>query len=135
MPKEIKTTKAKAVKKTKEVVAPVIAETTEVKPTTFAVIEIAGIQLIVQPDGKYEIGKLDGKKGDKLVIEKVLLHCDNGNVRIGKPYVKDCSVELVIDSQKKGKKLDVYKYTAKSRYRKSIGSRAFVTRVAVKNIK
>ncbi|HVX92549.1 MAG TPA: 50S ribosomal protein L21 [Candidatus Dojkabacteria bacterium] len=128
MPKEVKTTKAKAVKETKEVVE------TKSAPT-FAVIEIAGIQLIVEPDGKYEVTKLDGNKGDKIVVEKVLLHCDNGNVKVGKPYVKDCTVELEIDSQKKGKKVEVYKYKAKARYRKSMGSRPYITRVAVKKIK
>jgi large subunit ribosomal protein L21 len=133
MPKEVKTTKAKvtktkAIKKTETPV--------EVTPNkVFAVIEIAGIQLIVEPDGKYEIGKIEGKKGDKVVVDKVLLTCVNGEAKIGTPYVKGSVVECEIDSQKKGKKIEVFKYKAKARYRKSMGSRPFVTRIAVKNIK
>lgn len=131
MPKEIKKIKAKA-----SVVAPKIKKESEevVVNNVFAVIEIAGIQLIVEPNGKYEIGKIEGNKGDTIVVEKVLLHSNNGDVKIGKPYVDGYTVELEIDSQKKGKKIDIFKYKAKSRYRKSMGSRPFITRVAVKKI-
>ncbi|HCC67697.1 TPA: hypothetical protein DEP90_00575 [Patescibacteria group bacterium] len=41
---------------------------------------------------------------------------------------------LEIMSQKKGEKIKVFKYKAKSRYRRSYGHRPQVTRVLVKKI-
>ncbi|MDY0097003.1 MAG: 50S ribosomal protein L21 [Candidatus Dojkabacteria bacterium] len=101
----------------------------------FAVIKIAGTQLKVYEGLEYEIDKLDGVKGDTLEISDVLLVVDGEDIKMGDPLVKDSKVVLEITSQKKDTKIDVLKYKAKSRYRKSSGHRALITRVLVKAIK
>lgn len=105
------------------------------KKKKFAVIKISGTQLKVYEGDEYEINKLGGKKGDTLEITDVLLYSDGKDIKMGEPLVKDIKVVLEITSQKKDKKIDVLKYKAKSRYRKSMGHRALVTRVLVKEIK
>jgi len=100
----------------------------------FAVIKIAGTQLKVYEGNEYEVNKLDGSKGDKLEIKDVLLFSDGKDVKIGDPLVKDSKVVLEITSQKKDKKVEVFKYKAKSRYRRSMGHRALITSVLVKEI-
>lgn len=100
----------------------------------FAIIKLGGSQLKVVEGLKYEIKKIDGVKGDKLEIEDVLLLTDGKEVKIGKPTVKGAKVSLEIDSQKKDKKVKSFKYKAKSRYRKTHGSRQLLTRVVVKKI-
>lgn len=100
----------------------------------FAVIKIAGTQLKVYEGNEYEVNKLDGNKGDKLEIKDVLLFSDGKDVKIGDPLVKDSKVVLEITSQKKDKKVEVFKYKAKSRYRRSMGHRALITSVLVKEI-
>lgn len=102
---------------------------------SFAVVKVAGTQLKVQEGGKYEVRKVEGNKGDKLSISDVLLVSNGDSVLVGKPTVEGASVEFVIDSQKQGEKLAVFKYKAKARYRRSYGSRSLITRLEVKKIK
>jgi len=101
----------------------------------FAVIKIAGTQLKIYEGVEYEINKIEGNKGDKVEISDVLLVVDGEDIKMGDPLVKDSKVVLEITSQKKDTKIDVLKYKAKSRYRKSSGHRALITRVLVKAIK
>lgn len=108
--------------------------TKENNNTKFAVIEISGTQLKVSEGLKYEIEKLAGNKGDTITLKEVLMVVDGDDIKIGDPYVKDATVELLIDSQKRGEKIDGFKYTAKSRNRTRFGHRSFITRVEVKKI-
>lgn len=105
------------------------------KKKKFAVIKLSGTQLKVYEGDEYEVNKLEGKKGDTLDITDVLLYSDGKDTLIGNPLVKDIKVVLEITSQKKDKKVDVLKYKAKSRYRRSSGHRALISRVLVKEIK
>ena len=104
------------------------------KKEKFAVIKLGGTQLKVVEGKEYEVNKLDGKKGDKIEISEVLLLANGDDVKIGTPYVEGSKVTLEITSQKKDKKVDVFKYKAKSRYRKSAGHRSLITKVLVKKI-
>ncbi len=101
----------------------------------FAVIKIGGTQLKVFEGDEYEVNKLEGKKGDKVEITDVLLVFDGKDTKLGNPTVKDSKVILEITSQKKDKKVEVFKYKSKSRYRRSMGYRALITKVLVKEIK
>jgi len=104
------------------------------KKEKFAVIKLGGAQLKVVEGKEYEVNKLDGKKDDKIEISEVLLLANGDDVKIGTPYVEGSKVTLEITSQKKDKKVDVFKYKAKSRYRKSAGHRSLITKVLVKKI-
>ncbi|PKN02763.1 50S ribosomal protein L21 [Candidatus Dojkabacteria bacterium HGW-Dojkabacteria-1] len=100
----------------------------------FAVIKISGVQLKVYEGKEYEVNKLEGKKGETLEIQEVLLLHDGENTKVGTPLVEGAKVVLEITSQKKDDKVRVFKYKAKSRYRKTQGHRALITRVSVKSI-
>lgn len=104
------------------------------KKEKFAVIKIGGTQLKVVEGSEYEINKMEGKKGDKIEVNEVMLFADGSDVKVGEPYVEGSKVTLEITSQKKDKKVDVFKYKAKSRYRKSLGHRSLITKVLVKKI-
>lgn len=104
------------------------------KNEKFAVIKISGTQLKVYEGKEYEVNKLEGKKGDKVEITDVLLLANGDEVKIGNPLVEGSKVVLEITSQKKDKKVNVFKYKSKSRYRRSSGHRALITRVLVKKI-
>lgn len=106
----------------------------EKKNEKFAVIKLAGTQLRVKEGNSYEVKKLKGNKGDKVEISEVLLVADGDDTKIGTPYVEGAKVTLEITSQKKGEKVKVFKYKAKSRYRRSYGHRPLITRVLVKKI-
>ena len=112
---------------------------TEVAPEAkvlgkLAVIELSGHQFLVRVGEALEIDNQDLKAGDKFTVSDVLLLEDGGKVSVGQPYVTGCAVELEVLENKKGKKIEVIKYKAKSRYRKHIGYRSSLTVVKVVSI-
>lgn len=98
----------------------------------YAVIKIKGKQYKVKEGDEILIGKLE--KEEKPQTD-VLLMVDGQDVKIGKPLLQDVNVKLkILKQEEKGKKLHVYKFKAKSRYRKKQGFRQVNTRVLVENI-
>jgi large subunit ribosomal protein L21 len=100
----------------------------------FAVIKIAGTQVKVSEGSMFEVNKLEGLKGDTMVITDVLLVVDGEAVKVGSPVIEGAKVTLTVDSQKKGEKIDSFRYKSKSRFRKRHGSRPEITRVKVEKI-
>jgi large subunit ribosomal protein L21 len=111
-----------------------IKETTKEMPESFAVVEVSGIQLKVVEGKKYDVDHISVEKGEKVVLDKVLLVSDGKDVKVGKPYVEGAKVETVVDAQKKDKKVDTLIYKAKSRQRTQSGHRALITRLLIKKI-
>ena len=102
--------------------------------TTFAIIETGGKQYQVSPDQTVRIEKLKGEKGEAISFDKVLLVADGEAVKVGKPFVAGATVSAQVLSQAKGKKIRVFKYKAKSKYRRTSGHRQLYTEVLIKNI-
>ncbi|OGE81380.1 MAG: 50S ribosomal protein L21 [Candidatus Doudnabacteria bacterium RIFCSPLOWO2_02_FULL_48_8] len=99
-----------------------------------AVIETGGKQYLVAPKEKLTIEKLAGKEGQSVTFDKVLLVSDEANVQVGKPYVSAAKVVGKVLAQNKADKLVVFKYRAKSRYRRKYGHRQQQTVVQIENI-
>jgi large subunit ribosomal protein L21 len=99
-----------------------------------AVIETGGKQYLVAPKDKVIIEKLDASEGSSVVFDKVLLVADDNSVNVGKPYVAGSKVTGKVLSQGKGDKLVVFKYRAKSRYRRKTGHRQLETVVEIESI-
>ena len=100
-----------------------------------AVIETGGKQYIVAPNDKVIIEKLDAKEGETVNFDKVLLTADDSKINVGKPYVNGSKVTAKVLSQGRGEKIIVFKYRAKSRYRRKQGHRQDQTIVQIESIK
>jgi large subunit ribosomal protein L21 len=100
-----------------------------------AVIETGGKQYLISPKDKITIEKLPGKEGESVTFDKVLLTAEGDKVNLGKPYVNGSKVIAKVLSQGKGEKLVVFKYKAKSRYRRKQGHRQQQTIVQIETIK
>lgn len=100
----------------------------------FAVIKTGGKQYVVEPGQKLKIEKLDANEGEVFHFDHVLLSGDEKNVEIGTPTVKGKKVEAKILRQGRGDKIIVFKYHAKSRYRKKKGHRQPFTEVEITKI-
>lgn len=97
----------------------------------YAVVKIQGKQYKVSEGEELLVDKIIDKK----VIPEVLLISEDGKVRIGKPRVEGGEVKFkILSEQEKGEKIDVFKYKAKSRYRKKIGFRPLYTKLLVEKI-
>lgn len=96
-----------------------------------AIIKTGGKQLLVKKDDIIYIEKVEGKEGDKIIFDQVLLVGD----KIGTPLVKNASVQGVIEKQGKSKKIIVYRHNAKSTHKRKLGHRQPYTRVKINEIK
>ena len=99
-----------------------------------AVIETGGKQYLVSPKDKLIIEKLEVESGSGIVFDKVLLVADGDSVKVGKPYVTGAKVTAKVLAQQRGEKLTVFKYRAKSRYRRKTGHRQSETVIEIESI-
>jgi len=102
-----------------------------------AVIETGGKQYLVTENQKLKIEKIKNlKEGDKVNFDKVLLLVDEKeNVKIGKPYLENALVVGEVLKIGRGKKIIVFRYHSKTRYRKKKGHRQPFMEVQIKEIK
>ena len=73
-------------------------------------------------------------EGDTIDLERVLLIADDDEVIVGTPTVEGAKVVATSQGEAKGKKVIVFKYKPKVRYRKKTGHRQFYTRLAIDKI-
>lgn len=90
---------------------------------SLTVVKIAGKQFLVSPNDRISVAADLGQAGSELTFPEVLLHSDGDQLSVGTPTVANLSVVTKIISSGLGEKLDVYKFKAKSRYRRHIGFR------------
>lgn len=95
----------------------------------YAVISLQGHQYKVSEGQEILVDKVTGE-----IDPKVLLLVNEKKVTIGDPIVKGAKVELKTLGEEKGEKIDVFKYKAKSRYRKKMGFRPQYTKLKVEKI-
>ncbi len=96
-----------------------------------AIIKTGGKQLLVKKDEVIFIEKVEGKEGDKITFDQVLLVGD----KIGTPLVQGAIVTGTIEKQGKAKKIIVYRHNAKSTHKRKLGHRQPYTRVKIDEIK
>lgn len=96
-----------------------------------AVIETGGKQYYVEEGTVIYVEKLDQEAGTKVKFDQVLMA--NGN--FGKPYLTNVEVTGEVVKHGKNKKIKVFKYNQKKKYRKTQGHRQPYTKVEIKTIK
>lgn len=101
-----------------------------------AVIETGGKQYLLSPGQKITIEKIKtAQEGEEVVFDKVLLLVDDeGKVQIGKPYLEGVKVIAQIEKAGRGKKIIVFRYHSKTRYKKKKGHRQPYMKAVIKEI-
>ena len=99
-----------------------------------AVIKAGGKQYIVSPGQKIKIEKLDKKEDSEVTFDSVLLLEKGKKVEIGAPLVEGAKVIGKVLSQGKAKKVIVFKYKSKKRYKRKKGHRQPFTEVEITKI-
>jgi large subunit ribosomal protein L21 len=98
-----------------------------------AVIMTGGKQYIVAVGDVLDVELLEGehKEGDTITFDKVLL-VDNGkDATLGTPYIKGAKVTATYEGLKKGEKVSIFRYKAKSNRDRRIGHRQKYARVRI----
>jgi len=103
----------------------------------WAVIETGGKQSLVKKGDQLLVEKIEGKEGSNITFDSVLLLSKDEigkNLVVGDPQVKDAKVQAKILETGKGKKITVFKYKPKKRYRVKKGHRQAYTKVEITDI-
>ena len=99
-----------------------------------AVIKTGGKQYLVTPGQKIKIEKIEVKEGSETIFDEVLLLEKGRKVEIGTPLVGGAKVTGKVMSHGKAKKVIVFKYKPKTRYKKKQGHRQSFTEIEILTI-
>jgi large subunit ribosomal protein L21 len=97
----------------------------------YAIVATGGKQYKVQEGDVLRVEKLTGAVGDEVAFDQVLLVGAGEEVRIGQPVVEGALVKGTIVQQGKNKKILVFKYKRRKRYRRKQGHRQPFTAVKI----
>ena len=97
----------------------------------YAVIRINGHQYRVEEGQEMAVDRLEAKEGQEIEIPEVLLVVDGEKIEIGQPLVSKTKIKAKVLENLKGEKIRIVHFRAKSRYRKTRGFRALLTKIKI----
>ena len=101
-----------------------------------AVFETGGKQYRAKAGDLLKVEKLGSEDGAKVTFDRVLLVNDDGKVTVGAPTVENASVTAeVIESERKDKKVIIFKMKRRKGYRNKNGHRQRHSIVKITDIK
>nr|YP_010619010.1 Ribosomal protein L21 [Pterosiphonia complanata]WAX03023.1 Ribosomal protein L21 [Pterosiphonia complanata] len=101
---------------------------------SYAVIDVGGNQLIIEPGKFYDVNYIFANPGDIISFKRVLLCSKFGVYHIGIPCVDKVVVKAIVLKHLKGKKIKIFKVKPKKNNRTKKGHRQKLTRIFVKDI-
>ena len=101
----------------------------------YAVIKSGGKQYRVSQGDSVRVEKLEGAVGSKIVFENVLMLGNGKDSKVGQPNVTGAMVEAEITNQGRAKKVIVFKFKRREKYRRKMGHRQPYTELKVTAIK
>ena len=101
---------------------------------TYAIVETGGKQYRVEPGDRIRVESLGCEEGDLVELGDVLMVSRDGDVVLGAPKVEGVVVTAQAVGEGRGDKVVVFKYKAKTRYRRRRGHRQPYTDLRVTGI-
>ena len=100
----------------------------------YAIVHTGGKQYRVSTGDTIRVESIPGDLGDTVELTDVRMLSQDGQVTLGAPTVDGARVVTEITDSGKGKKIVVFKYKAKVRYRRKKGHRQLYTDLTVTDI-
>ena len=100
----------------------------------YAVVQTGGKQYRVATGDTIRVESIPGDVGDTVELTDVRMVSSDGDVTLGTPTVEGARVVTEISESGKGKKIVVFKYKSKVRYRRKKGHRQLYTDLTVTDI-
>jgi len=100
----------------------------------YAIIKTGGKQYRVEEGQMIKVEKLPLNKDDTVEFTEILSVVNEDGPNFGSPYIEGAKVTGKVIEQGKAKKIVVFKYKPKKRYRRKIGHRQPYTRVLIQKI-
>lgn len=99
-----------------------------------AIVEISGKQFKVEKDSKLFVHRVQGKEGEKITFDNVLMLDNGSKITVGSPNVKGASVQAKILKHLKDDKVIVFKKKRRKGYRVKNGHRQAFTQIEIQSI-
>ena len=100
----------------------------------YAVVKSGGKQYRVQEGETLRVEKLPGDVGAEIAFDDVLMFSDGETVQVGTPRLDNVTVKGTVIEQGKARKIIVFKYKRRKRYRRKQGHRQQYTAIKVDSI-
>lgn len=100
----------------------------------YAIIESGGKQYKVEPGDVIDVELLKVEVGSTVDLDRVLMLSADDGATVGQPTVEGARVVAEVQEHGRDKKVVVFKYKPKTRYRVKRGHRQSFTRLAIKDI-
>ncbi len=100
----------------------------------YAIVQTGNKQYRVSPGDSIDVEKLPQAVGEQVELSQVLMVADGANVRVGQPVVEGAKVRATVTRQAEGRKVIIFKYHNKNRYRRRLGHRQHHTRLKIDEI-
>jgi len=100
----------------------------------YAVIETGGKQYRVAEGDKVRVEKLDAETGASINIDKVLMIANDGQVRLGKPFIDGSKVTAEVTSHGRNEKVKIIKFRRRKHHMKRQGHRQWFTELTITGI-
>ncbi len=101
----------------------------------YAVVRTGGRQYRAEPGMEIDVERLPFEEGESVELTDVLLVApDQGEPKIGQPVVEGAVVKATVVKQLRDRKIFVWKYKPKNRYRHRRGHRQYYTRLRIDGI-
>ena len=100
----------------------------------YAIVKSGGKQYRIQEGDVLRVEKRPGDVGSSISFDEILMFSDGENAKIGEPFLENISVQGHIVEQGKAKKIIVFKYKRRKRYRRKQGHRQQFTAIKIDSI-
>lgn len=100
----------------------------------YAIVESGGKQYRVAPGDVIDVDRMEAVEGGAVELNRVLLISEGKKVKVGTPTIEGAKVTADVVNEFKDKKVTVFKYKNKTRYRVKKGHRQIYTKIAIKDI-
>jgi len=103
----------------------------EAKSPVTAIVVAGGKQYRVAAGDQVLVGRLKAEVGAELVLDRVLLHVDGQEVKVGNPGIEGLTVTAKVLRHSRGPRIEVLRYKSKKNVRVHKGARADYTAIEV----
>ena len=100
----------------------------------YALVETGGKQYKVSVGQVLDVERLAVQEGDKIELDRVLMVSQDDQVHVGTPVVEGAKVLAQVMDNHLGRKVIIFRYMAKERFRHKRGHRQQYTRIKIEEI-
>jgi large subunit ribosomal protein L21 len=100
----------------------------------YAVFQTGGKQYKASEGDVVRVERLDGKVGDEVLIDMVLMAAGDEGVKVGTPQLDGVQIVGKIVEQDRARKITVFKHKRRKGYRRKMGHRQAYTALRIDRI-